>query len=1041
VDREAEVALLQQGILDAGRGIGRAFCITGAAGIGKTRLATESLRMAREAGFRCAWGAGWAEPGVPPLWPWQSVLFQLECAPRIGPIEHQSEQERFTTFRTIADAVTAVAAERPVLVVLDDLHTCDPASLLLTRLLVRTSRAASLHLLTTSRDTDGPSPALDALVRDCQVLDLAPLSRTGLRELHRQLGRRIPQEDLTDLHELTGGIPLYVREVLHGAGSSMAVTPDSVQAVLRLRLHGLPHETREVLAAAAVLGPLASRATVLAVVARSGGDPAGGARWVALAEQAGVLAPPDGDRLVFTHRLLADASLALLAPRQLARLHERVADVLEGIDATAIEHVVAVAHHRLAAARHTHRPDDIARAGAACSVAAQALTGGLAYEAAAQLAQRAVELHDAHGPATPVPLVLEVARAELASGNLLGAREWFRRVAASADDPVQLAHAALGLGGIWVHEHRSAADHAAFMALLDRARAWLGADHPALSLRLDVRAVAERAYVGDADAAAVREAVVAARRLGDPAALAEALSLWHHTMLGPANTDARRLRVADELVAVAAAAGHELLGLMGLLWRAVDLLLLGDARAGRALTEVRERADALQVRAVLFVLDAIDVMRDLRAGRIGEAEQAAQRCFQLGLAIGDADAVGYYGAHLLTIRWLQLRPDEILPLARGVAASPTLVDGDVAHLAATAVLGALAGRHEDATADLRVVVSCVPRDERVSSNFLVTLFCAAEAALALGDRKAAEIVYDSLLPFRHLPIMASLGVVCLGSAERSLALAAMTLGEVNLAVHHLELALEANRRLQNRLMATIAEGELGCALIERGAPGDVERGVVHVAAARAALAELGLVERELGLAAESARRLRQAPVPDGHMVRTASGWRLGYADHAVELADSIGARRLIHLLRHPGLDVPAVQLLGVTASCGPQQDVADRASLRAYRARIAELRSEIDAADDDHDLERSAALRGELEVVLDHVTTATGLRGRSRSFVDPGERARVAVRKSLARVFDAIARQDAGLAAAVQQSLRTGAVCRFEPIERFPSVWREGSLV
>ena len=100
---------------------------------------------------------------------------------RIGPIEQQSELERFTTFRAIVDAVTAVAAERPVLVVLDDLHTCDPASLLLTRLLVRTSRAASLHLVMTSRETDSLSPVLDALVRDSQVLVLAPLSQTGLR--------------------------------------------------------------------------------------------------------------------------------------------------------------------------------------------------------------------------------------------------------------------------------------------------------------------------------------------------------------------------------------------------------------------------------------------------------------------------------------------------------------------------------------------------------------------------------------------------------------------------------------------------------------------------------------------------------------------------------------------------------------------------------------------------------------------------------------------------------------------------------------------
>ena len=163
-------------------------------------------------------------------------------------------------------------------------------------------------------------------------------------------------------------------------------------------------------------------------------------------------------------------------------------------------------------------------------------------------------------------------------------------------------------------------------------------------------------------------------------ALAEALSLRHHTMLGPANTGPARLQIADELVHVAAAAGDGVLGLMGVLWRAIDLLLMGDERAERALAEARERADALPVAAVLFVIDAIDVMRLMRRGCIDEAEAAAHRCVRLGTAIGDADAIGYFGGHLLTIRWLQLRPHDILGLARQVADSPTLVDGDVARV-------------------------------------------------------------------------------------------------------------------------------------------------------------------------------------------------------------------------------------------------------------------------------------------------------------------------------------------------------------------------
>jgi hypothetical protein len=69
---------------------------------------------------------------------------------------------------------------------------------------------------------------------------------------------------------------------------------------------------------------------------------------------------------------------------------------------------------------------------------------------------------------------------------------------------------------------------------------------------------------------------------------------------------------------------------------------------------------------------ALDVMRLIRDGRLDDAETAATDCFQLGREVGDGDATSYYGAHLLTIRWLQGREVELLGLAREIADSPTL---------------------------------------------------------------------------------------------------------------------------------------------------------------------------------------------------------------------------------------------------------------------------------------------------------------------------------------------------------------------------------
>ena len=89
----------------------------------------------------------------------------------------------------------------------------------------------------------------------------------------------------------------------------------------------------------------------------------------------------------------------------------------------------------------------------------------------------------------PAALLLDVARTELVAGNLLAARRWFRRAADRADVPIELATAAVGLGGIWVHEHRSATDNAAFLALLERAVVALGDDRADLAVRMRVRLV------------------------------------------------------------------------------------------------------------------------------------------------------------------------------------------------------------------------------------------------------------------------------------------------------------------------------------------------------------------------------------------------------------------------------------------------------------------------------------------------------------------------------------------------------------------------
>ena len=101
----------------------------------------------------------------------------------------------------------------------------------------------------------------------------------------------------------------------------------------------------------------------------------------------------------------------------------------------------------------------------------------------------------------------------------------------------------------------------------------------------------------------------------------------------------------------------------------------------------------------------------------------------------------------------------------------------------------------------------------------------------------------------------------------------------------------------------------------------------------------------------------------------------------------------------------------------------DARAAASYRQRIAELRSEVDEAEAWADLERAARARLELDAVLDELRRASGLGGRSRSFGDDAERARVSVHKALKRALRMITEVDPVLGAELASRTVTGMRC------------------
>ncbi len=624
--------------------------------------------------------------------------------------------------------------------------------------------------------------------------------------------------------------------------------------------------------------------------------------------------------------------------------------------------------------------------------------------------------------------LLEAAEAWRRAGRLAEARQNFLEAAAAADqdgDKQDLVVAALGVGGLWVTEHRDVVQRARVEALWERA---LDMAEPGSleEARLVVRTRAERVYSGEPIEPVVA-AVELVRAFNDDRAVAEALCTLHHVLLGPEHAD-DRLELAGELITSAARARDPLLALMGLCWRTIDLFLLGDSRARQSLTELRERSATTDCAALTFITEVLDAMLLARAGKLDEAEQVAALALERGTFAGDPDAPAYYGAMISTLRWWQGRTAEILDLVRTIAASPRLGLNDHSYVAADGVVSATVGDLDAAEEALERLNGIGLGNLPHSSTWLTTQLLASQTAYLLGDAETAIAAAEQLRPYARLPVMPSLAVVCLGSAEYGLGLAAVLTGELDDAVAHLQSALRVDRRLGSRPMATLTEHALAEALTARAAPGDAELASDLQQRAQDRAHGMGLILPEHPSWLSSRRRQSGSGALRHAVIDRADGgrWRIEVDGRSTLFADRVGMSYLAQLAGQPGQDVEVLALVANgRLPREPDEPILDDEALRQYRRRVRELRSLLTRSTASS--EEAERYRTELETLTEGLRTVTRLGGRSRSFVGSHERARTAVRKALVRAIDVIACAEPSLGDHFVKSISTGASCRYTP--------------
>ena len=962
--------------------------VGGEPGIGKTRLAAACAGQLAEDGFGFAWVSCPEGNGAPPFWAWDQLLDQLGAADALHAEVDEADPElaRFLLFNAVATAIRKAAADRPLLLVIDDLHWADPASRRLLAAIRGVLATAPVVALSTYRDTEPGADELCAEVGPERHLLLGGLAPDELAAAVRMAtGSAVPDALIAGLHARTAGNPYFAAEAVRllraegqldtSAQLPAELLPSTVRAVLERRLGWLPASTTELLRVAALLGDELDP-PLLAEIA---GEP--------LAAVASALAAARAARVTgrdrFAHPLVREVLHAQLGPVDRLRWHARIGALLAGRYRAGAVGPAPAARHLLAAAEVGGEAGpalEFARLAAADAVRR------LGYEDAVRLLSAALALAGPGGGRGE--LLCALGEAALATGDRDGARAAYAEateLARRTGRAELLAAAALGAAGGQGGFEIDLRDPDRVAVLTEALQAQPEGDslaRAALLGRLS-QALAFTEATPEQRESLSTEAVAMARRLRDPVVLAAALAARCDAISGPDHVAERRTAAA-EIIKLARIGGDrtgEMLGRRLLVvalaeaaeWSAVDAEISSYAR----------RADHLAQPGLTWCVPLWRGARALMRGDLAAADAQAGELSEL------AEQAGSVNARLLGLvqRYFRLisegRADELSgDFAEIVGLIP---DDPRAAVCAQAFFNAHRGQLAEARADLdRVVAGVVSRDGEWLPKFVQV----AVAAVLADHRAAAELAYRLLEPYAGQCAVEGILAGSWGSVAAHLGLLARYLGRTEDADVHFARAAELD------------------------------------AAAGAAIA--GRTREWAG---------GDGSAPDGVAVFRLDGeiWTLSYAGRTVRLRDSKGLRDLAVLVTRPDERTHVSELASAGGLPGSDAGpVVDRRALAAYRERLRRIAAELDSLD--AGAPEAETLSKEREALLAELSATTGLDGRPRMAGSPAERMRKAVTYRIRYAISRVADAHPELGRHLRASVRTGTWCSYTPEHRVD--WR-----
>jgi AAA ATPase domain len=1099
VGRGRELDQLDAVLGDAVAGRGGLVVVTGEPGIGKTALARVFVDRAAARGASSAWGTCWDGGGAPALWPWVQIVRALarredaatlraglgdgapwivgllpELAETLGPPAKPSDlnadQARFRLFDALASLLAAVAARRPLVVVLDDLHWADASSVLALEFLGRTLPDLPILALAAYRHSEAHaredlSAALGGVARRATRLPLEGLGREDVGRLATARAHGLGPGDagaiaiapqlVAAVHHASAGNPFFVDELVQLLAAQGRLhderlardplpLPRGVRDTIRRRLAPLDERSMQTLRAAAVIGGRFRLGTLARVM---GGSPAAILERLDAPLRAGLVTEVDGrGHFAFVHALVRDTLISAIGVTERARLHLRAAEALERLYADDVEaHLAEIAHHFLQGASE----GGARRAVEFAARAAQRAIGQFAYDEAARLYGRAIEAAAAL-PADPLrmwELHHGLGEALMRSGDVQGSQRALREAVAHArdlEDPNALAQTALActlpgfsaglvepelvaiveeaLLRLDAHEADDPARRAADDALRCRLRVqlalalyWSPQRERRELLVAEALVLARAIFSGEAAQDSLAQRALADRTLAF--ALAQGfLAAW-----GP-DTVERGLPISVEALELCERTNDAELAMQIRLWRISLLLELDDPVRADAEIEAYGAAARRLGQPRTLVYDPLHrAMRAHMRGEFADAERFTAEAVAVADEVRGSMAPMIVDAQTFLLRRSQGRHHDLEPFVRRIADRRPAIRR---WRCALALLLAELGRVDEARKELDQLAEGDFESLQRDASWLLAMSVLAELCTLLGDRPRARRLYELLAPYEGRNVIA-IGAAYYGPVARFLGLLAMTVGEDERALGHLETARSAAERMGARPTAVVIALDAADVLARRAAPGDAERATALVRSV-AEEAERLRMDGAIARLADLRERLayagcdREAALAEPRAIvarlrRENDLWRLDYDGRSVRLQDAKGLRHLAALLASPGTPIAAATLAAAARASAPDAD--------AQRERVAELRDELAEAQVFNDPERAARASAQLEALAAELEDV------------PKERARVNVTRAIRAALRRIAEHEPELGHRLQRTIRTGASCAYRPDTDPPLHW------